>query len=88
MHRNRVKRARLVKAIVDMYYEPQSQRGSMIDVFRRKVRPLYPMSEATFYRLMQIAVAIDGYIGDGQNRVEKHVLWPEPPPNDGQLTLF
>ncbi len=71
MHANKIKMALNIKRIVDEYYEPNSQRGSLIDVYRRKVYAVYPMSEGTFYRLIEIAIGIDGYIGNGANRVER-----------------
>lgn len=70
MQTNRIRRARLVKDIVDEYYEPQSHRGSMLDIYRRKVNTIYPMSIPTFYRYMTIAISIDGFIGKDANRIE------------------
>ncbi|MBQ8958875.1 MAG: hypothetical protein IJ057_10355 [Bacteroidales bacterium] len=65
------KMVRLVKAIVDEHYEPHSHRGSQIDIFRRYVVKVYPMSAATFRRMMSEAIAEDGYIGMGGNRTIK-----------------
>jgi hypothetical protein len=89
MHTNRIKRALLVKQIVDENFEPGSHRGSMLDVYRRKVSKQFPISEPTFYRYMEIAVGIDGYVGNGSNRILKH----KPAPTIGkedprQLRLF
>ena len=68
---NMIKRARRVKAIVDEFYEPHSMRGSMLNVYRHKVYHQFPISQATFYRYMDIAIGIDGYIGNGQNRIRR-----------------
>lgn len=67
------KMVRLVKAIVDEHYEPHSHRGSQIDIFRRYVVKVYPMSVATFRRMMGDAIAEDGYVGTGANRTERHI---------------
>ena len=70
--RNYMRMVRLVKAIVDEHYEPHSHRGSMIDIYRRHVVKVYPMSESTFRRMMADAIAEDGYVGTGGNRTERH----------------
>lgn len=89
MHKNRISRALLVKRIVDANFEPGSHRGSMLDIYRRKVCREFPISEPTFYRYMDIAIGIDGYVGDGANRIFK----AKPAPVVGnvdprQLKLF
>lgn len=87
MHRNWKARAMLVKRIIDDNYEPHSQRGCMRDIYRRIVKRQYPMSEASFWRQMRYAIAVDGYIGVGSNRIEKQkALCPDP--SDRQLELF
>lgn len=69
MNSNTIHKAKKVKEIVDKHYCPRSHRSCMRAIFRTKVVQVYPMSESTFYRLMSIAIEIDGYIGDGSNRV-------------------
>jgi len=87
MHENFCKKAMLVKRMVDEYYQPQSHVGCMRDIFRHKVVKVYPMSEITFYRYMRYAIGVDGYIGNGSNRVmrEKKTI---PPVIANQLSLF
>ena len=89
MHKsdNYIRRARLVKQIVDDHYEPGAHRGCLRYVWRVYVCPVYPMSETTFYRMIELAQALDGFVGKGPNRVEK--LQKLPPGVDSvQLTLF
>ena len=77
----------LIKRIVDENYEPHSQRGCLSDIYRRKVRLVYPMSEASFWRSIRYAIRRDGYIGIGSNRVlREKALFPDP--TDRQLELF
>ena len=83
------KMVRLVKAIVDEHYEPHSHRGSQIDVFRRYVVKVYPMSVATFRRMMGDAIAEDGFVGTGANRTERHVARRRREEDDPrQMSLF
>lgn len=89
MHHNIIDRAMLVKRKVDKLYQPQSHKGCMLDIFRNHVVKEYPMSEQTFYRYMRIGVSIDGYIGDGSNRVMKERRGiPGVTCDDRQLSLF
>ena len=79
MHRNWKSRAMLVKQIVDNNYEPHSHRGCLLDIYRRKVKMIYPMSEASFWRAMRYAIRHDGFIGLGSNRVlREKALFPDP----------
>ncbi len=71
MHANVIRRAMLVKRIVDEHYEPHSHAGSMYDIYLNHVRKVYPMGIATFRRYMRYAIGVDGYVGNGQNRVYK-----------------
>ena len=87
MHANFCKKAMLVKRMVDQYYQPQSHRGCMRDIYRHKVVEMYPMSEPTFYRYMRYAIGVDGYIGNGSNRVEREKK-PVPAVVTNQLSLF
>lgn len=68
---NTKERAMLVKRIVDEHYQPESHQYSMLNIYRNHIVKQYPMSQATFYRLVRYAVEIDGYIGNGSNRVYK-----------------
>lgn len=89
MQPNRIKRAMVVKQIVDENFEPGSHRGSMLDVYRRKVSKMFPISEPTFYRYMAIAIGIDGYVGNGSNRIAKQKAAPVLNREDPrQLRLF
>ncbi len=87
MRKNRKKTAFLVKKIVDEHYIPQSHRGCLVDVYRRHVSRVYPMSVAAFYRLIEYAVGVDGYIGNGSNRVLRPKKTAEDD-SDNQLKLF
>lgn len=88
MHRNITERAMLVKRIVDERYQPQSHKGSMLDIYRNHVVKIYPMSQQTFYRYMHYAISVDGYIGNGSNRVMKDKIEGMPMDDDRQLSLF
>lgn len=68
---NYIRRARLVKQIVDSHYEPGSHRGCLRYIWRVHVNPVYPMSESTFYHMLSYIQGVDGYVGIGINRVEK-----------------
>lgn len=89
MHHNVIERAMIVKRMVDGLYQPQSHKGCMLDIYRNHVVKSYPMSEPTFYRYMRIGMSIDGYIGNGSNRVvkERRPL-PSERSDDNQLSLF
>lgn len=69
---NREKMIRLVKEMVDEHYVPQSHRGSLTDIYRRVVSKTYPMSLVTFFRMIERAIADDGYVGNGANRVYRN----------------
>ena len=87
MHTNTIERAKLIKAIVDEYYEPMSHKNCLRDIWRNKVVKVYPISEVTFYRLVEYAIRLDGYVGNGNNRVVRKAAIPDPN-NDNQLKLF
>lgn len=87
MHANFCKKAMLVKRMVDQYYQPQSHVGCMRDIYRHKVQEVYPMSEPTFYRYMRYAIGVDGYIGNGSNRVLREKKEPAAVASN-QLSLF
>lgn len=76
----------LVKRMVDERYQPQSHKGSMLDIYRNHVVKVYPMSQQTFYRYMRYAIGIDGYIGNGSNRVMRECVADLD--GDRQLSLF
>ena len=86
MHANVIRRAMLVKRIVDEHYEPHSHAGSMYDIFLNHVRKVYPMGVATFRRYMKYAIEQDGYIGNGSNRVYR--TRKKTSPRLVQLELF
>lgn len=86
MHNNIKNRAMLVKRMVDERYQPQSHKGSMLDIYRNHVVKIYPMSQQTFYRYMRYAIGIDGYIGNGANRVMRECVADLG--DDRQLSLF
>ena len=91
MNRNTVKKAIKVKEIVDQYYCPASHRDCMRYIYRTKVIQVYPMCESTFYRLIGIAIALDGFIGKGSNQVlkeKKPIIIKEESYLKNQLKLF
>jgi len=88
MHANRRKKAFLIKQMVDEHYIPQSHIGCLVYIYRRYVRNVYPMSEVTFYRLIDYAIGIDGYVGNGSNRVQRPKKYQEPAEESKQLSLF
>ncbi len=90
MHPNRHRKAFLIKRIVDEHYVPNSHRGSLVDIYRRHVNKLYPMSLVTFYRLVEYAIAIDGFVGNGPNRVPRERREPKNggPLVENQLSMF
>jgi hypothetical protein len=88
MHKNTVKKAKLIKAIVDEHYEPMSHRNSLRDIWRNKVVKVYPISEATFYRLVEYAIRLDGYVGAGNNRVYRQRKAEKDDIDKRQLKLF
>ena len=86
-HDNYIRRARLVKQIVDAHYEPGSQRGCLRYIWRVYVNPVYPMSMSSFYRMVEFMQGVDGYVGTGRCRVSR----PQKLPVDVQavqLSLF
>lgn len=68
---NRKRLVRLIKDMVDEHYVPNSHRGSELDVYRRVVLKVYPISQSTFYKIMAEAIEEDGFVGRGGNRVER-----------------
>lgn len=52
---NTIKKALMVKEIVDQYYEPERLDRSMVNIYRKHVIKVYPISERTFWRLLKIA---------------------------------
>lgn len=88
MNRNTIKKAKKVKEIVDQYYCPASHRDCMRYIFRTKVVQVYPMCESTFYRLIGIAIGIDGYLGNGSNRIQRPKKHIEQYNNPKEPTLF
>lgn len=66
-----------VKAIVDAHYVPESERDCCKAIWQRWVLPVYPICLNTFYIWMRLAVAHDGYLGNGQNRVYKNKFAPQ-----------
>lgn len=79
-----IRRARLVKEIVDSHYVQGAHRGCLRYVWRVYVRPIYPMSEVTFYRYVEFMQGVDGFVGKGPSRVEKPIKITDPL----QLDLF
>lgn len=69
--------ARKVKAIVDEHYIPESERDCCKAIWRRWILPIYPICLNTFYIWMRMAVAEDGYLGNGRNRVYKRKFAPQ-----------
>ena len=87
--KNYIQRARLVKDIVDNHFEPGAHRGCLRYVWRVYVHPVYPMSEPTFYRMVEFMQGIDGFVGKGSNRIEKPKCDPPDIVEDPmQLKLF
>lgn len=77
----------LVKRMVDEHYQPQSHKGCMLDIYRNHVVKVYPMSIPTFYRYMGYAISVDGFLGNGSNRIEK-TRHPQNNVYANQLSLF
>jgi hypothetical protein len=50
---NLLKRIELVQRIVEENYEPGNQSKCKLQVYRRNVLSIYPMSERTFWRYMR-----------------------------------
>lgn len=48
------KRAEIVQKLVSQHYEPGNQSKSKIQAYRNVVNKIYPMSERTFWRLLNI----------------------------------
>ena len=74
---NYIRRARLVKQIVDNHYEAGSHRGCLRYIWRVYVNPVYPMSESSFYHMMSFMQHLDGFVGKGARRVEKKRALPK-----------
>ena len=53
---NLIMRVLIVQRIVDENYEPENQRKCKRQVFKRYIKPNYPMSERTFWRYMAVDV--------------------------------
>ena len=53
---NLLKRIENVQRIVKENYEPGNQSKCMLQVFRKYVIPIYPMSERTFWRYMNTKI--------------------------------
>lgn len=69
MKANTRKKAMIIKKIVDEHYQAHSHQGCLVDIYRKVIVKTHPMSISTFYRLMQYAIDIDGYVGNGGDRV-------------------
>jgi hypothetical protein len=54
LHKNMLKRAQIIKSIVDENYEPGRLDRCKSQVFRNIVYKNYPMSERTFWRLLEL----------------------------------
>lgn len=69
--RNQFKReaAKIIKREADIYFQPASHKDSMRNIFRTKIKNKYNISEITFYRYIRYQTKIDGYKGNGANRV-------------------
>jgi hypothetical protein len=61
MKENYLNKVKIVADIVQQHYEPQRQDRSLIWCYRNFVNKLYPMSERTFWRYINIAVNKLGY---------------------------
>jgi hypothetical protein len=57
---NLLKRAEKVQRIVDEHYEPGNQSKCKLQVYRKHVVPVYPMSERTFWRYMEVSKKMTG----------------------------
>ena len=55
MNANVIDRALLISRMVEQYYEPGNQSRCRLWIFRNYIKPVYPMSERTFWRYMGIA---------------------------------
>lgn len=53
MYKSTKKKARIVRDIVDKYYEEGCQNRCKLWVYRNKVRPLLGIGERTFFRYMK-----------------------------------
>jgi len=52
---NTVKRALIIKSIVDAHYEEGNQAKSLAGVYRKYIRKIYPMSYRTLLRYLELA---------------------------------
>ena len=64
-YRNYLKRARIIKDLVDAEYEVGNSRKNLRMIWRRSINPRYPMCERAFRRVISIMAAADGQIGRG-----------------------
>ncbi len=55
IHTNTIKKALLVKAILDEHYEPGNQAKMIAGVWRTKIVKVYPISYRTLMRYLRIA---------------------------------
>lgn len=69
MHPNTIQRAFIVKHLVDDYFEPGNQSRCLLQAWRNVIMKYYPCSMATFYRYISFASGIEGYLGNGSNRI-------------------
>lgn len=53
---NLLKRIEIVKRLVDESYEPGNQQKCKLQVYRRNVMPVCPISERTFWRYLNADV--------------------------------
>lgn len=54
MSNNTLKRALLIRSLVEQYYEPGRQDRNRSWVFRNVIVKIYPISERTFWRYMSL----------------------------------
>ncbi|MCR4558714.1 MAG: hypothetical protein K5685_01385 [Bacteroidales bacterium] len=88
MHPNTIKRALIIKHLVDDFYEQGNQSRCMLQAYRLVVKKYYPCSIATFYRYIELGISIEGYIGNGSNRKYYNKPLPKNLPSEIQLSLF
>jgi len=62
MNANTINKAMLVHALVEQYYEPGNQSRCRLWVFMNYIKPVYPMSERTFWWYMKIAKEATYYV--------------------------
>jgi len=54
MNQSTIEKAKLVQAIVKLHYQPERQDRCKTWVYRTHVNKINPMSERTFWRLMNM----------------------------------